>query len=48
MFKALLYKNGIAQAIIVLETLFLELIWAPNGRLIALKDQKQLFFNRIA
>ena len=27
MFKALLYKNGIARAIVVLETLFLELIW---------------------
>jgi len=38
MFKALLYKNAIAQAIIVLETLFLELIWAPNRRLIALED----------
>jgi len=32
----------------VLETLFLELIWAPNGRLIALEDQEQLFFNGIA
>jgi hypothetical protein len=48
MFKALLYKNGIAQAIMVLEPLFLKLIWVPNGRLIALKDQEQPFFNRIA
>jgi len=38
MFKALLYKNGIARAIMVLKTLFLELIWAPNRRLIAPED----------
>ena len=37
-FKALSYKNGIARAIVVLETLFLELIRAPDGRLITLED----------
>jgi hypothetical protein len=38
MFKALLYKNSIVRAIVVLKPLFLELIWAPNKRLIALED----------
>jgi hypothetical protein len=36
-FKARLYKNGIAQAIIVLETLFLELALYINPLLLSLQ-----------